>query len=74
MPGVHAVDFDQCQHGAESVKPTRPIYFGVDVSCLHARCQHGTGAYWVLRGKDPRGGCRAKAAAACPRELCFALA
>eukprot|EP00969_Alexandrium_andersonii_P271383 11994916-Alexandrium_andersonii.AAC.1 len=74
VPGVRVVNFDQCQHGADTVKPTRLIYFGVDFSSLLARCQHGRGAHRVLRGKDARGGYRTKAAAAYTRELCFALA
>eukprot|EP00969_Alexandrium_andersonii_P056653 2497754-Alexandrium_andersonii.AAC.1 len=28
---VRVVNFDQCQRGAHAVKPTRLIYFGVDV-------------------------------------------
>eukprot|EP00969_Alexandrium_andersonii_P270859 11972091-Alexandrium_andersonii.AAC.1 len=32
VPGVRVVNFDQCQHGADTVKPTRLIYFGVDFS------------------------------------------
>eukprot|EP00969_Alexandrium_andersonii_P209789 9267385-Alexandrium_andersonii.AAC.1 len=72
LQGVHVVNFDQCQHGAQTVKPTRLIFFGVDFSSLSAECQHGFGAYRVLRGKDGGGGYRTKAAAAAhPRELCF---
>eukprot|EP00969_Alexandrium_andersonii_P238078 10508705-Alexandrium_andersonii.AAC.1 len=68
MPGVRVINFDQCQHGAPSVKPTRLIYFGVDFPSLSARCQHGFGARRVLRGRDGGGGFRTKAAAAYPRE------
>eukprot|EP00969_Alexandrium_andersonii_P169514 7493826-Alexandrium_andersonii.AAC.1 len=70
LPGVRVVNFDQCQHVAQSVKPTRLIYFGVDFSSLSARCQPGFGAHRVLQGKDVHGGYRAKAAAAYPGELC----
>eukprot|EP00969_Alexandrium_andersonii_P221525 9784139-Alexandrium_andersonii.AAC.1 len=68
MPGVRVVNFDQCQHGAESVKPTRLIDFGVDFSGLSARCQHGYGARRILRGKNRSGGFKTKAAAAYPRD------
>eukprot|EP00969_Alexandrium_andersonii_P031646 1382711-Alexandrium_andersonii.AAC.1 len=61
--GVRVVNFDQRQHGADTAKPTRLIYFGVNFSSLYARCQHGRGARRILRGSDARGGYRAKAAA-----------
>eukprot|EP00969_Alexandrium_andersonii_P158914 7021487-Alexandrium_andersonii.AAC.1 len=32
VPGVRVTNFDQCQHGADTVKPTRLIYFGADFS------------------------------------------
>eukprot|EP00969_Alexandrium_andersonii_P090594 4000067-Alexandrium_andersonii.AAC.1 len=74
MPGVRVVNFDQCQHGARTVKPKRLIYFGVNFSSLSARCQRGFGAHRVLRGRGGGGGFRAKASAAYPRELRFAFA
>eukprot|EP00969_Alexandrium_andersonii_P223652 9877943-Alexandrium_andersonii.AAC.1 len=54
LQGVRVVNFDQCQHGADTVRPTRLIYFGVGFSSLFARCQHGVGAHRILRGKDAR--------------------
>ena len=40
-PGVHAVDFDQCPFGAETQKPTRLIFFKVDLSGMSKfRCNH----------------------------------
>eukprot|EP00969_Alexandrium_andersonii_P313753 13861931-Alexandrium_andersonii.AAC.1 len=74
MSGVRVVNFDQCQLGAETVKPTRLIYFGVDFSGLSGRRQHGYGAHRILRGRNRSGGFRTKAAAAHPRDLCFAFA
>eukprot|EP00969_Alexandrium_andersonii_P241572 10667452-Alexandrium_andersonii.AAC.1 len=38
LPGVRHVDFDQCCFGAESVKPTRLLFYGVDLTELSARC------------------------------------
>eukprot|EP00969_Alexandrium_andersonii_P031256 1363882-Alexandrium_andersonii.AAC.1 len=55
IPGVRVVNFDQCQHGADAVKPTRLIYCGADFSGLFARCQHDLGAHRILRGKNARG-------------------
>eukprot|EP00969_Alexandrium_andersonii_P044509 1953611-Alexandrium_andersonii.AAC.1 len=63
MPSVRVVHFDQCQHGAETAKPTRLIYFGLEFSGLSARCQHGHDAHRILRGRNRSG-----------RDLCFALA
>ena len=40
LPGVKIVDFDQCRHGAESAKPTRIMYWGMDLSRLKGRCNH----------------------------------
>ena len=48
LPGVKFVDFDQCEKGAETVKPTRLLYFGLDMNEFQAntidggpvRCTH----------------------------------
>ena len=40
LPGVHVIDFDQCVHGSETPKPTRLIYWGMDLSKLAGRCDH----------------------------------
>ena len=40
LPGVKIIDFDQCRHGAESTKPTRIMYWGIDLSRLKSRCNH----------------------------------
>ena len=39
-PGVHVVDFHQCEHGADSVKPTRVVFWGVNLGALEAECSH----------------------------------
>ena len=40
LPGVSTIDFDQCPYGSETAKPTRVLYFRVDLSCLRAKCNH----------------------------------
>ena len=40
LPGVKHVDFDQCMMGAPSAKPTRVLYFNMDLSTWARRCLH----------------------------------
>ena len=54
--GARHIDFDQCQLGGESTKPTRLLYAGVDIAgspfaSLQLRCQHPK--QWV---DDRKGG------------------
>ncbi len=37
---ARVVDFDQCRHGAEAVKPTRVVYVLGGFETLRARCNH----------------------------------
>lgn len=53
-PAVRTVDFDQCTLGAETTKPTRVVYWGVDLSCLWARCDHPH-QWWESDGTDGSG-------------------
>jgi len=51
-PGVQHLDFHQCALGAESTKPTRLLFYLVDVSALAGKCNH-TRQHWQftdLRG------------------------
>ena len=41
-PGVQCVDFHQCPMGAETAKPTRMLYFLMDLGSLAGRCNHPT--------------------------------
>ena len=52
--GARTVDFDQCMHGAETVKPTRVLYWGFDLAGLWARCNHQPRWIWC-EGKDASG-------------------
>ena len=89
LPGVLAVNFDQCEFGAITTKPTRILYFGADLAHLERRCSHEPqwhclrearslrwywGAHAPLRGKDQRGCWRTTAAAAYLAQLNLALA
>eukprot|EP00969_Alexandrium_andersonii_P090402 3991113-Alexandrium_andersonii.AAC.1 len=38
LPGVSKVDFDQCRFGAQTAKPTRIMYAGIDLSALDLKC------------------------------------
>eukprot|EP00974_Lingulodinium_polyedra_P124899 11192449-Lingulodinium_polyedra.AAC.1 len=40
LPGVTATNFDQCRWGGETLKPTRIMAWGVDLSALALRCNH----------------------------------
>ena len=58
--GAQVTDFDQCMWGAETTKPTRILWWGVDFSSLALRCNHEK-REWVfsdLRGRS----CKAWAA------------
>ena len=51
--GARSINFDQCRWGAESVKPTRLLYWGADFSGLEdKRCDHAP----VWREWRDRGG------------------
>ena len=39
-PGVSAIDFHQCPMGSETAKPTRILYFMLDLGGLAGRCNH----------------------------------
>ena len=41
LPGVNFVDFDQCELGAATVKPTRLLYFGLDLSKFQTNPRDG---------------------------------
>ena len=84
LPGVVHVDFDQCEFQAEAVKPTRVLYYAADLKHLGRRCSHPPrwhlvdrdttpwwhwGAHPPLRGHDPQGRWRTRAAAAYPAAL-----
>ena len=51
LPGVWHVDFHQCRWSGETTKPTRVLYFGVDLSELELRCNHPPQwwDYWTPR-------------------------
>ena len=56
LPGVQAVNFDQCMVGAETTKPTRVLYYKVPLSSLQKRCHHPK-RWWEFkdwRGKSQR--------------------
>ena len=56
LPGVQAVNFDQCMVGAETTKPTRVLYYKVPLSSLQKRC-HRPKQWWEFRdwrGKSQR--------------------
>ena len=56
LPGVQAVNFDQCTVGAETAKPTRVLYYKVPLSSLQKRC-HRPKQWWEFkdwRGKSQR--------------------
>ena len=63
LPGVNLVDFDQCELGAETVKPTRLLYFGLDLSKFQinsrdggpVRCTHPK-KWWDTPGITPHWG------------------
>ena len=40
LQGVRFVDFDQCTQGAETVKPTRVVFLGIDIGHWEMRCDH----------------------------------
>ena len=41
LPGVRHAEFDQCRYGAQSAKPTRILYSGIDLSNMDGRtCDH----------------------------------
>ncbi len=40
MPGVRHLDFHQCHLGSETAKPTRVLYFNLDLSSLSGSCTH----------------------------------
>ena len=89
LPGVAAVNFDQCRYEAGSTKPTRVLYYGIDLSHLALRCNHparwlawrdrrghrqtGWKAHPPLIGRAPGGAYRTRAAAAYPERLNRAL-
>ena len=52
--GVRTIDFDQCMHGAETVKPTRVIHWGLELNSLWARCDHPP-QWWKCEGTDASG-------------------
>ena len=45
-PGVRCVDFHQCMHGAETAKPTRVVFCGVELDSLAAKCNHPARDWW----------------------------
>ena len=45
MPGVQHLDFHQCPLGAETSKPTRILFWNVDLSTLSGWCSH-TPKHW----------------------------
>ena len=50
LPGVEITDFDQCEVGAETVKPTRLVHFGIDL----AKFQQGKHGNGQLRCTHPK--------------------
>ena len=50
---VHTVNFDQCAMGAETTKPTRIVFSGIDLSKLSSRCKHPC-RRWHYTGWDGR--------------------
>ena len=53
-PRVRVVDFDQCEYGAETAKPTRLVGFNVEIAHLKAECTHAPQwwPYTDLRGRE----------------------
>ena len=49
LPGVQAVNFDQCTVGAEATKPTRALYYKVPLSSLQKRRRHSK-QWWEFKG------------------------
>jgi hypothetical protein len=41
LPGVTATDLDQCEVGADTVKPTRLVHFGLDLTKLSQNARDG---------------------------------
>ena len=50
-PGVGSTDLHQCMYGAESAKPTRVLFGGMDLSSLRTVCNHPF-KYWWCDYKD----------------------
>ena len=46
LQGVHFLDFDQCTMGASSEKPTRIVYFGIQISGWSRQCDHQPQYHW----------------------------
>ena len=46
--GVRHVEFDQCMYDAETSKPTRVLFWGVDFSGIRASCNHPK-QWWEYR-------------------------
>ena len=53
LPEVQTLDFHQCLVGAETAKPTRLLFFRLQLDALRGRCNHSSQKWeWVdLRGK-----------------------
>ena len=52
-PEVRTLDFHQCPMGAETAKPTRVIYWGMDLQALQGRCNHPK-QWWRFRDHQGR--------------------
>ena len=48
LPNVNYTEFDQCTLGAETAKPTRIMFWGIDLSGLQSVCNHPK-QWWTYR-------------------------
>ena len=45
-PGVRTIEFSQCMIGADTNKPTRVVFFGIDLGRLKGDCAHRPRWWW----------------------------